>query len=152
MLRPSYSELMELLNDDRDLDSQITSRYTIVIAAAKRARQIVSGAPCEPDPEHKTDKAVSLAVDELGRGLIKLYPDGLPNSIAFAKRELEQQKNARFAKPEPEVAIEPDEDEEELSMESYVFEPDDYGDFEDEAALEEVAEEAAEVAVKETEE
>lgn len=79
MLRPSYSELMEVLNQDRELDSKITSRYTIVIAAAKRARQIVNGAACD-NSLARTDKAVSIAISELERGLIKLYPDGLPES------------------------------------------------------------------------
>jgi DNA-directed RNA polymerase subunit omega len=127
MLRPSYSELMDLLNDDRDLDSQITSRYTIVIAAAKRARQIVAGAVYEPDPTHKTDKAVSHAVSELGRGIIKLYPDGLPNSIMDAKRELDRQRDPRYydrnnyktEKSDAELFIEIDDDE------PLIFEPND---------------------------
>jgi len=141
MLRPSYSELMDLLNDDRDLDSQITSRYTIVIAAAKRARQIVAGSEFVLDPDHKTDKAVSQAVGELGRGLVKLYPDGLPNNIIESKRELERQKNARYlasiAKPE-DIDNEKDDDDDEdyFLAESYVFEPDNMGD---EAAEEPIA-------------
>ena len=45
MLRPSYTELMNLLNEDSDMDNKITSRYSIVIAVAKRARQIIDGAP-----------------------------------------------------------------------------------------------------------
>ena len=132
MLRPSYSELMELLNDDRDLDSQITSRYTIVIAAAKRARQIVGGASFVPDPEHKTDKAVSVAVGELERGLVKLYPDGLPNNIISAKLELERQKMSFTQKAEPKeetIAESPRLDEgsdEGLAMESFIFEPDNF--------------------------
>jgi len=147
MLRPSYSELMDLLNDDRDLDSQITSRYTIVIAAAKRARQIVAGSQFVPDPDHKTDKAVSQAVGELGRGLVKLYPDGLPGNIIETKRELERQKGTRYVEKteKPEVAIDmekddDDDDEMDFLAESYVFEPDDvdYG-FDEEPAVEEVS-------------
>ena len=34
MLRPSYSELMEALNNDADVDTKITSRYIVVVAAA----------------------------------------------------------------------------------------------------------------------
>ena len=36
MLRPSYSDLLEVLNKDADTENVIGSRYTIVIAAAKR--------------------------------------------------------------------------------------------------------------------
>jgi len=124
MLRPSYSELMDILNDDRDLDSEITSRYTIVIAAAKRARQIVGGASYEVDQANKTDKAVSIAVEELESGLIKLYPDGLPNQIAAAKREMERQRNARYAEKISDLEEEAYAAHGEES--GYVFEPDDY--------------------------
>jgi len=78
MLRPSYSELMDILNNkNTDLDNQITSRYTIVIAAAKRARQIVNGAECDT-ADVTTDKAVSIAVSEIGKGKIQVLPDGSP--------------------------------------------------------------------------
>jgi len=70
MLRPSYSELMSLLNESNDVDSEITSRYTIVIAAAKRARQIIDGA--EPLCYASTDKAVSIAVREMYEGKLRI--------------------------------------------------------------------------------
>jgi len=76
MLRPSYGELMDILNNkNEDLDNKITSRYTIVIAASKRARQIVNGAPCD-DAGVATDKAVSIAVNEIGKGKIQVLPNG----------------------------------------------------------------------------
>jgi DNA-directed RNA polymerase subunit omega len=80
MLRPSYSELMESLNNDKKVDSQITSRYTIVIATAKRARQIIDGA--NPLTYAPTDRAVSIAVKELSEGklLIKADPEVLDNA------------------------------------------------------------------------
>jgi DNA-directed RNA polymerase omega subunit len=131
---------MDLLNDDRDLDSQITSRYTIVIAAAKRARQIVSGASYDPDPEHRNDKAVSIAVSELGRGIIKLYPDGLPNSIMDAKRELDRQRDPRYYdrksfrydnKPDSEITIEIDDDETDEFEPTATYELENYDDMAD---------------------
>ncbi len=73
MLRPSYTELMNILNEDSDLDNKITSRYSIVIAVAKRARQIIDGAPIYSDVP--PDKAVSVAVDEMNRNRIKTFPD-----------------------------------------------------------------------------
>lgn len=77
MLRPSYTELMDKLNEDIDLDSKITSRYTIVIAAAKRARQIINGASFDAVGS-PTDKAVSIAVNEMIKGAMKIFPEGLP--------------------------------------------------------------------------
>ncbi|MDR2904230.1 MAG: DNA-directed RNA polymerase subunit omega [Clostridiales bacterium] len=74
MLKPSYSELMQVLNNDPDLDSKITSRYAVVIAASKRARQLIDGA--EPRAEAETNKAVSIAVMEMNDGLIKIFPEG----------------------------------------------------------------------------
>ncbi|MDR1663411.1 MAG: DNA-directed RNA polymerase subunit omega [Clostridiales bacterium] len=66
MLRPSYSELMDTINEGKLVDSKITSRYTIVLAAAKRARQIIDGA--NPLTYAPTDRAVSIAVREMSEG------------------------------------------------------------------------------------
>jgi DNA-directed RNA polymerase subunit omega len=81
MLRPSYSELMETLNNAKKVDSQITSRYTIVLAVAKRARQIIDGA--NPLTYAPTDRAVSIAVKELDEGklLIKVDPEQIENTL-----------------------------------------------------------------------
>lgn len=70
MLRPSYTELMNLLNEDDDLDNKITSRYTIVMAVAKRARQIIAGS--EEMVICHSDKAVSNAVAEMAAGKLKI--------------------------------------------------------------------------------
>ena len=43
MLHPSYTELMKIINQDSEDDTPvINSRYSIVMATAKRARQIVA--------------------------------------------------------------------------------------------------------------
>lgn len=70
MLTPSYSELMQKINTDKLVDNKITSRYTIVLAVAKRARQIIDGA--DPLTYAPTDRAVSIAVKEMGEGKIKI--------------------------------------------------------------------------------
>ncbi|MCL2363809.1 MAG: DNA-directed RNA polymerase subunit omega [Defluviitaleaceae bacterium] len=70
MLRPSYSELMETINTNELMSSKITSRYTIVLAAAKRARQIIDGA--NPLTYAPTDRAVSIAVKEMVEGKLLL--------------------------------------------------------------------------------
>jgi len=73
MLTPSYSTLITALNKDADLDSKITSRYSIVTAAAKRARQIVAGAETDVSGI-SSDKAVTVAVNELALGHVKIVP------------------------------------------------------------------------------
>jgi DNA-directed RNA polymerase subunit omega len=64
---------MDLLNTDTEVDGKITSRYTIVIAASKRARQIIAGSPCDRTGV-ATDKAVSIAVNEMRSGKINIIP------------------------------------------------------------------------------
>lgn len=46
MLHPSYSDLIKVVNSEVEPGEQpvVQSRYSIVIAAAKRARQIIGGA------------------------------------------------------------------------------------------------------------
>ena len=72
MLRPSYSDILDVITRDND-DSTIGSRYTIVIAAAKRARQLISGK--EALVAGKCDKPLSIAVEELNQGKIKILSD-----------------------------------------------------------------------------
>ena len=46
MIHPSYVELMQVVNSDQTEIGEepvINSRYSIVIATAKRARQIIGG-------------------------------------------------------------------------------------------------------------
>ena len=70
MLRPSYSELMEVLNKQEGIDIKVTSRYTIVIAAAKRARQLIDGS--EPLSDTESGKAVSVAINEMYEGKLAI--------------------------------------------------------------------------------
>lgn len=70
MLRPSYSDLLEIISKDSD-DVTLGSRYTIVIATAKRARQLVDHA--DPLLERVlVNKPVSIAVNEIYEGRIKV--------------------------------------------------------------------------------
>ena len=45
MLHPSYTDLMNIVNGDVEEGEEpvISSRYSIVMATAKRARQIIGG-------------------------------------------------------------------------------------------------------------
>ncbi len=70
MLRPSYTDLLEVITKNAE-DITIASRYTIVIAAAKRARQLVDHAEMLVS-DTKVNKPVSIAVNELYQGKIKV--------------------------------------------------------------------------------
>ena len=73
MLHPSYTELMNAVNSEVKEGEQpiVSSRYSIVIAAAKRARQIIAGAESAV-PDYKNKKPLSVAVDELMNGDVKI--------------------------------------------------------------------------------
>jgi len=51
----------------------VNSRYSIVMATSKRARQIIAGE--EPLVEGKENKALSVAINELNQGMIKILSD-----------------------------------------------------------------------------
>ncbi|MCL2387068.1 MAG: DNA-directed RNA polymerase subunit omega [Defluviitaleaceae bacterium] len=70
MLTPSYSELMDVIKQGEKLDNRVTSRYTVVLAAAKRARQLTDGA--NPLTYAPTDRAVSIAVKEMNEGKLRI--------------------------------------------------------------------------------
>lgn len=75
MLHPSYSDLMKVVNSDVEPGEQpvVQSRYSIVIATSKRARQIIGGD--EPLIEDKTKKPLSTAIEELYKGKVKIVGD-----------------------------------------------------------------------------
>lgn len=69
MLHPSYSDLMSRINERND-DVTLKSRYSIVIAASKRARQIIEGEV--PRVVTVLPKPLSNAVNELYEGTIDI--------------------------------------------------------------------------------
>jgi len=75
MLHPSYSDLMKVVNSDVEPGETpvVNSRYSIVMATSKRARQIIDGE--EPLVEGSVMKPLSLAVEELNQGKIKILGD-----------------------------------------------------------------------------
>lgn len=75
MLHPSYADLIKVVNSDVEEgeDPVVTSRYSIVMATAKRARQIIAG-----DDElvaGRGRKPLSVAIEELNQGEIKILGD-----------------------------------------------------------------------------
>ena len=72
MIHPSYVELMKVVNDNVEIGEEpvVNSRYSIVLAASKRARQIIAGD--EPMVDAKGKKPLSVAVEELYNGDVKI--------------------------------------------------------------------------------
>ena len=76
MIHPSYVELMKVVNEGVEIGEEpvVNSRYSLVIAAAKRARQIIAGD--EPMADKVTcPKPLSIAVEELYEGKVKIIPE-----------------------------------------------------------------------------
>ena len=72
MLHPSYTDLMNAVNSDVEEGETpvVQSRYSIVMAASKRARQLVGGA--EPLISEAGDKPLSTAIDEIYSQKVKI--------------------------------------------------------------------------------
>lgn len=75
MLHPSYSDLMKVVNSEVEEGEAplINSRYSIVMATSKRARQLIDGE--EALVESEGEKPLSIAVEELNQGKIKIISD-----------------------------------------------------------------------------
>ena len=75
MLHPSYTDLMKVVNKDVEEGETkvVNSRYSIVMATAKRAREIIGGdEPLVNGMEG--EKPLSIAVKELYDSKIKILP------------------------------------------------------------------------------
>ena len=75
MLHPSYSDLMAVVNSEVEPGETpiVNSRYSIVMATSKRARQIINGA--EPLVKAGDRKPLSIAVEEFQESKIKIIGD-----------------------------------------------------------------------------
>ena len=75
MLHPSYTDLMKVVNSEVEAGETpiVNSRYSIVMATSKRARQIIGGNA--PLVNTKQTKALSIAIDELNSSKIKIIPE-----------------------------------------------------------------------------
>lgn len=72
MLYPTYRDIIEAVNKtSEDGEPIIESRYSVVVAAAKRARQIVDGSPVTCDT-HGDEKPLTSAIDELDEGTVRV--------------------------------------------------------------------------------
>ena len=75
MLHPSYTDLMKVANSEVNEGETpvVNSRYSIVMATAKRARELIDGAPALVYSDGK--KPLSIAVEELDKGKIKILAE-----------------------------------------------------------------------------
>ena len=75
MLHPSYSDLMKVVNSEVEPGEApvVNSRYSIVMASSRRARQLIGGE--DALVSGKDTKALSIAVEELNQGKIKILSD-----------------------------------------------------------------------------
>ena len=72
MLHPSYADLIKVVNSQVEEGEEpvVSSRYSIVMATSKRARQIIAGDEGLVDSKGK--KPLSVAVEELNQGKVKI--------------------------------------------------------------------------------
>ena len=81
MLHPSYTDLMNVVNSGVENGEQptVNSRYSIVIAASKSARQLIDELGPQEASLDKCFKPLSMAVEELNSGEVKiLSEDDIP--------------------------------------------------------------------------
>lgn len=88
MLHPSYADLIQVVNSEVEEgeDPVVSSRYSIVMATAKRARQIIAGDDELVDGKGK--KPLSVAVEELNQGMIKILSDENEEAVAAEDSEM----------------------------------------------------------------
>ena len=75
MLHPSYTDLMKVVNQDV-MEGEVkivNSRYSIVLATSKRARDLITDA--QQKHTKITEKPLSIAIDELNNGRIKIIAE-----------------------------------------------------------------------------
>ncbi len=75
MLHPSYADLMKAINGEVEEGDApaVNSRYSIVLATAKRARQLIAGEEAYVNARGK--KPLSIAIEEVGKGFVTIEPE-----------------------------------------------------------------------------
>ena len=89
MIHPSYSELIQAINNNVEEDDNtmmLNSRYSLVLATSKRARQLIAGA--EPMVRGAAGKKpLSVAIDEFYQGQVKIVADNGEEEAAVQPEE-----------------------------------------------------------------
>ena len=94
MLHPSYTDLMKVINSEVETGEApvVNSRYSIVLASAKRARQLIAGA--DPLIGIRCPKPLSIAVDELYNSKIRILSEEEAAEAEAKKLAEEEEKKA----------------------------------------------------------
>ncbi len=105
MLHPSYTDLMKVVNSEVEEGEEkiVNSRYSIVLATAKRARQLIDDAPAKVT-DTKCPKPLSIAIDELNNGKIKILSE--EEQIAQAETEFAEEEVFDVTEDEEDEVIE----------------------------------------------
>ena len=92
MLHPSYTEIIDAVNSEVEPGEQpvVQSRYSIIIATAKRARQLIAGEVAEV-PDYKK-KPLSVAIEELHKGKVKIVSEDETENIEDTQAKQEQEE------------------------------------------------------------
>ena len=101
MLHPSYTEIMEKVNEEVEQGTEpvVNSRYSIVIAAAKRARQIID-AQKNMEYTGEIQKPLSTAVDEIYKGDVRILSEDEVAALE-AEMSIEEEVEAILSEEEP---------------------------------------------------
>ncbi|MBQ9512007.1 MAG: DNA-directed RNA polymerase subunit omega [Lachnospiraceae bacterium] len=91
MIHPSYVDLMQVVNSNVEEGEEpvISSRYSIVMATARRARQLIAGDEALVRTR-RNEKALSIAVDELNEGEVYILTEE-------QKAEMEERRRLEIA-------------------------------------------------------
>ena len=76
MLHPSYTDLMQVVYKDVEEGETkvVNSRYSIVMATSKRARQLIDG-EMPLVKAKKGEKPLSIAIQEMNEGKLTIVTD-----------------------------------------------------------------------------
>lgn len=99
MLHPSYTDLMKVVNSEvEEGETQVVnSRYSIVLATSKRARQLIAGEM--PLVEGNGKKPLSVAIQELESGCIRIEAEA-PEALKAEEPQGQEAGDAPEAEPE----------------------------------------------------
>lgn len=116
MLHPTYNDLIKSINQNAEDESQeVESRFSVVIASAKRARQLIDGAEAMVyDADER--KPLSVAVEEISKNKVTIEQGtDFEDDPVYETRKA---TDAEFARIAAEVENEEEEDEEDAAEES----------------------------------
>lgn len=90
MLHPSYHDLMSKVNSEVESGEApiVNSRYSIVLATSKRARQLIDGV--EPLTTAACPKPLSIAIDELNESKIHILGEEEEDVIVSSPEEISE--------------------------------------------------------------